>query len=74
MEVYLNIAQIIISAALTVIILLQTRGGGMGGIFGGTETAVYKTRRGVERTIFNITIGLSIAFFVITILNVIVTS
>jgi hypothetical protein len=34
---------------------------------------VYKTRRGVERTIFNITIGLSIAFFVITILNVIVT-
>jgi len=73
MEVYLNIAQIIISVALTAIILLQTKGGGMGGMFGGTETAVYKTRRGVERTIFNITIGLSIAFFVITILNVIVT-
>jgi preprotein translocase subunit SecG len=73
MEVYLNIAQIIISAALVIIILLQTKGGGMGGVFGGSETAVYKTRRGVERTIFNITIGLSIAFFVITILNVIVT-
>jgi len=73
MGVYLNIAQIIISAALVIIILLQTKGGGMGGVFGGTETAVYKTRRGVEHTIFNITIGLSIAFFVITILNVIVT-
>ena len=73
MRVYLNIAQIIISIALTVIILLQTKGGGMGGLFGGTETAIYKTRRGVERTIFNITIGLAIAFFVITILNVIVT-
>jgi preprotein translocase subunit SecG len=73
MEVYLNIAQIIVSAALVAVILLQTKGGGMGGVFGGTETAVYKTRRGVERTIFNITIGLSIAFFVITILNVIVT-
>jgi preprotein translocase subunit SecG len=73
MGAYLNIAQIIISVALTAVILLQTRGGGMGGMFGGTETAVYKTRRGVERTIFNITIGLSIAFFVITILNVIVT-
>jgi preprotein translocase subunit SecG len=73
MEVYLNIAQIIISAALVAVILLQTKGGGMGGVFGGTETAVYKTRRGVERTIFNITVGLSIAFFVITILNVIVT-
>jgi preprotein translocase subunit SecG len=73
MGVYLNIAQLIVSAALVAVILLQTKGGGMGGVFGGTETAVYKTRRGVERTIFNITIGLSIAFFVITILNVIVT-
>jgi preprotein translocase subunit SecG len=73
MGAYLNIAQIIISVALTAVILLQTRGGGMGGMFGGTETAVYKTRRGVERTIFNITIGLAIAFFVITILNVIIT-
>jgi len=73
METYFNIAQIIISVALTVVILLQTKSGGMGGAFGGTETAIYKTRRGVERTLFNITIGLSIAFFVITILNVIVT-
>jgi preprotein translocase subunit SecG len=73
MGTYLNIAQIIISVALTAVILLQTRGGGLGGMFGGTETAVYKTRRGVERTIFNITIGLAIAFFVITILNVIIT-
>ena len=73
MAIYLNIAQIIISVALIAVILLQVRSGGMGGVFGGSETAVYKTRRGVERTIFNITIGLSIAFFVITILNVIVT-
>lgn len=71
MEVYLNIAQIIVSAALVAVILLQTKSGDMGSIFGGTETAVYRTRRGVERTIFRITIGLSIAFFVITILNVI---
>ena len=73
MEVYLNIAQIIISIALVAVILLQTKSGGLGGMFGGTETAVYRTRRGVERTVFNITIGLSIAFFAITILNVIVT-
>ncbi len=73
MKVYLNIAQIIISIALIVVILLQIRSGGLGGVFGGTETAVYKTRRGVERTLFNITIGLSIAFFIITIFNVIIT-
>ena len=73
MGVYLNIAQIIISVALVVVILLQVRSGGMGGVFGGTETAVYKTRRGVDRTLFNITIGLSIAFFVITVINVVFT-
>ncbi len=73
MGVYLNIAQIIISVALIAIILVQVRSGGMGGVFGGSETAVYKTRRGVERTLFNVTIGLSIAFFAITIINVIVT-
>ena len=73
MEIYLNVAQIITSIALVAVILLQVRSGGMGGVFGGTESAVYKTRRGVERTLFNITIGLSIAFFVVTILNVIVT-
>ncbi|MEE8307367.1 MAG: preprotein translocase subunit SecG [Gammaproteobacteria bacterium] len=73
MGVYLNIAQIIISVALIVIILFQVRSGGMGGVFGGSETAVHKTRRGVERTLFNITIGLSIAFFTITLINVIVT-
>jgi preprotein translocase subunit SecG len=73
MGVYLNIAQIIVSVALIVIILLQVRSGGMGGVFGGTETAVHKTRRGIERTLFNVTVGLCVAFFVITILNVIVT-
>jgi preprotein translocase subunit SecG len=73
MGVYLNIAQIIVSVALIAIILFQVRSGGMGGVFGGSETAVYKTRRGIERTLFNVTVGLSIAFFVITLLNVIVT-
>jgi len=73
MGLYLNIVQIILSIALIAMVLLQVRSGGMGGVFGGTESAVYKTRRGVERTLFNITIGLSIAFFVITFLNVIIT-
>jgi preprotein translocase subunit SecG len=73
MGIYLNIAQIIISIALIVIILFQVRSGGLGSVFGGSDTAVYKTRRGIERTLFHATIGLSVAFFIITILNVIVT-
>jgi preprotein translocase subunit SecG len=74
MRLYLNIAQIIVSVALIGIILLQVRSGSsVGGLFGGGEMSVYKTRRGVERTIFNITVGLSIAFFIITLINVVVT-
>lgn len=74
MRTYLNIAQIIISVALIGIILLQVRSGSsIGSLFGGGETSVYKTRRGVERTIFNVTVGLAISFFIITLVNVVVT-
>jgi len=72
MRLYLNIAQIIVSVALTGIILLQARGGSMGSMFGGGDSAVYHKRRGVERTIFNVTIGLAVAFFIVTILNVMI--
>ncbi|MFQ5813944.1 MAG: preprotein translocase subunit SecG [Anaerolineae bacterium] len=63
MLTYLYIIQIILSVALVAAILLQTKGSGLGGIFGG-QGAVYTSRRGVEKTIFNVTIGLAIAFFV----------
>ncbi len=74
MGLYLNIAQIIVSVALVAIILLQGRRGDMGGsVFGGTGSAIYQKRRGLEKTIFQITVGLAVAFFVITVLNVVVT-
>ncbi len=63
MLTYLYVIQIIISVALIAAVLLQTKGSGLGGIFGG-QGAVYKTRRGVEKTIFHVTIGLAVAFFV----------
>jgi preprotein translocase subunit SecG len=67
--VYLNIAQIIISIALVVVILMQTKSsGGLGGIFGG-DGSVFRTRRGVERTLFNFTIVLSVAFLVVSLLS-----
>jgi preprotein translocase subunit SecG len=68
---YLYIIQIIISTALIAAVLLQTKGSGLGGIFGG-QGAVYTSRRGVERTIFNVTIGLVVAFFVFATIIVIV--
>ena len=71
MLTYLYIIQIIISVALVVAVLLQTKGSGLGGIFGG-QGAVYTSRRGVEKTMFNVTIGLAVAFFVFATLIVVV--
>jgi preprotein translocase subunit SecG len=57
----LFIVQIVLSVALVVLVLLQTKGG-LGGLFGG-EGSVAHRRRGVEKTLFNVTVGLSIVFF-----------
>jgi preprotein translocase subunit SecG len=71
---YLNLAQIVIAVALTTVIMLQTKGAALGGVFGGSDSAVYKTRRGVEKTIFNVTIGLAVLFFIVAILHVMLLS
>lgn len=57
----INIALIVVSVMLVVAILMQKRGAGLGGVFGG-EGNVYLTKRGAEKTIFNATIVLAIAF------------
>jgi preprotein translocase subunit SecG len=71
MATSLQIVQIIVAVTLMVLILLQAKGTGLGGIFGG-DSSVYKSRRGVEKTLFNATIGLSVVFFLVAIANVIV--
>ena len=69
MPTYLNIAQILVAAALIVVVLLQAKGGGLGGIFGQADSA-YRTKRGVERTLFQLTIVLAVIFIVIAILSI----
>jgi len=69
MEFYLNIAQIIVAIVLIIAILLQVRGGGLGGIFG-SQAGVYRTRRGIERTLFRFTIVLIVIIIVISIFAV----
>lgn len=69
MKLYLNIAQLIISALLIMVVLLQVKGGGLGGIFGQPDS-VYRTRRGVEKTLFQFTILLIIIFIVMAIFSV----
>ncbi len=68
MQAYLNVAQIVLSVALVMAILLQVRGGGLGGIFGQADT-VFRTRRGVERTLFQLTIVLVVLFIIISIIS-----
>jgi len=69
MLTYLNIAQIILSVALIVACLLQIKGGGLGGIFGQADT-VYRTKRGAEKTLFQLTIVLVVLFLVVSIIAV----
>lgn len=73
MITYLNIAQIVVSVVLILALLLQVRGGGLGGIFGNPET-VFRTRRGIEKTLFQITIALIVLFIIISIISVRVAS
>jgi preprotein translocase subunit SecG len=67
---YFNIALIILSVVLTVAILLQAHGG-MGSAFGGDSVGgQYKTRRGLEKTLFQVTIGFAVVFFALVVVNV----
>ena len=61
MQIFLIIAQMVCSVALTLALLLQVRGGGLGGIFGQADT-VYRTKRGLEKTLFQLTIVLVVMF------------
>lgn len=72
MNTYLSIAQIVLSVALVLAIMLQVKGGGLGGIFGQADS-VYRTRRGIERTLFQLTIVLAVIFIIISIVALRVT-
>jgi len=61
----------IISICLIAAILLQVKGQGLGGIFGGSDSGIYKTRRGAEKTLFNLTVVLVVLFFLFALAAVI---
>ena len=65
MITYLNIALIIISVLLILSVILQSKGAGLGGLTGADTGSIFTARRGGERTLFWITIILSVIFFVL---------
>jgi len=68
MQTYLSVAQILLSIALILAVLFQVRGGGLGGIFG-QPTTVFRTKRGVEKTLFQLTIALVVLFVIVAIIT-----
>jgi len=72
MERFLDIALIITSVALIISVILQSKGAGLGGLTGSDTGGVYTARRGIERTLFWVTIVLSVIFFALAITTVLV--
>jgi preprotein translocase subunit SecG len=67
LEDYLALASILLSIALIAIILLQVKGEGVGGLQSGSFV---RTRRGLEKTLFQLTIALSVIWLAVSALAV----
>jgi preprotein translocase subunit SecG len=72
MQTAISLAMIVVSVVLTVVILFQTKGSSFSGAFGGDTSAIYRTRRGVEKTLFQFTIGIAALFVLLAIVASIV--
>jgi preprotein translocase subunit SecG len=68
---YFQIALIITSIALIASVILQSKGVGLGGLSGNDTGGVFTARRGIEKTLFWVTIGISVLFCILTIATVI---
>ncbi|OLB53590.1 MAG: preprotein translocase subunit SecG, partial [Ktedonobacter sp. 13_2_20CM_2_56_8] len=69
----IRVVQIILSITVIIFILLQARGAGLGSAFGGSSAgSVFKTRRGVERLIFNLTVVFVILFALVSLISALV--
>ena len=74
MQVPAEISQIILSVLLVAVILLQTKGSSFSGAMGGDSGSIYHTRRGLEKTLFQLTIGLAIVFVAVAVFTAAVVS
>jgi preprotein translocase subunit SecG len=69
-KIYLTLAQIVLAIALIVLVVLQAKDAGLSQMFGGGDMGVFKTRRGVEKTMFQATIVLAVAFVLLAVVTV----
>ncbi len=67
MEVFFDVALIITSIALIASVILQSKGAGLGGLTGADTGGIFTARRGIEKILFWVTVGLSVLFFTLTV-------
>lgn len=65
-----DVALVLISVALIASVILQSKGAGLGGLTGADTGGIFTARRGVEKTLFYVTIALGVLFFILAILSV----
>lgn len=73
MHAALDVAMLIVSVVVILLILLQTKGSSFSGAFGGDAGSINRTRRGVEKTLFQFTIGVAAVYVVLAIANSLLT-
>jgi preprotein translocase subunit SecG len=67
-ETVVSLVMIVLSIFLMIVVLLQTKGSSFSGAFGGDSGSIYRTRRGFEKTLFQVTIGLAIVWTLFAVL------
>ena len=67
---FVNIAQILLATLLTLVLLFQAKGAGIGNALGGGSGSSFRTRRGIEKQLFNMTILLAVVFLLVSIVAV----
>jgi len=72
MHTAISLAMIVVSIVLTLVILLQTKGSSFSGAFGGDTSGIYHTRRGMEKLLYECTIGVGILFLIFAIISSVV--
>lgn len=68
MSTALYLGMIIVSIVLMIVVLMQSKGSGFSGAFGGSASSIYRTRRGLEKTLYDFTIGVAVVFVIVSIL------
>jgi preprotein translocase subunit SecG len=63
----IRLVMIVVSMVLILVVLMQTKGSSFSGAFGGDTSSIYKTRRGLEKTLYQFTIGIGVLFVVLAI-------